>query len=95
MKEDTRLEGPWEFGTKPVKAASKTDWKEVWDKAKEGKLEEIPDHIRVQHYSKLRLIQKDHLKVTGQADDLKGIWYYGPSGAGKSRLARETYPNAY
>lgn len=26
MKEDTRLEGPWEFGTKPVKVNSKIDW---------------------------------------------------------------------
>lgn len=29
MKEDTRLEGPWEFGVKPVKRNSKTDWEEV------------------------------------------------------------------
>jgi len=26
MKEDTRVEGPWEFGTRPVKRNSKTDW---------------------------------------------------------------------
>jgi len=25
-KEDTRLEGPWEFGTKPVQRNSKEDW---------------------------------------------------------------------
>lgn len=29
MKEDTRLEGPFEFGTKPVKRNSKADWEEV------------------------------------------------------------------
>lgn len=29
MKEETRLEGPWEFGTKPLKRNSKTDWEEV------------------------------------------------------------------
>ena len=29
MKEDTRLEGPFEFGIKPVKRNSKTDWEEV------------------------------------------------------------------
>lgn len=26
MKEQTRVEGPWEFGVKPVKLDSKTDW---------------------------------------------------------------------
>jgi hypothetical protein len=26
MKEETRLEGPWEFGIKPVKRDSKADW---------------------------------------------------------------------
>lgn len=30
MKEDTRLEGPWEFGTRPVERNSKTDWDLVW-----------------------------------------------------------------
>lgn len=29
MKEDTRLEGPFEYGIKPVKRNSKTDWEEV------------------------------------------------------------------
>lgn len=29
LKEDTRLEGPWEFGMKPVKRNSKEDWDEV------------------------------------------------------------------
>lgn len=26
MKEDTRVEGPWEFGTKPIKRNNKHDW---------------------------------------------------------------------
>jgi len=25
-KQDTRVDGPWEFGTKPVKRNSATDW---------------------------------------------------------------------
>lgn len=33
MKEDTRLEGPYEFGVKPVERNSKTDWEEVKQKA--------------------------------------------------------------
>ena len=60
LKDDTRVEGPWEFGTKPVRLNNKTDWADVWDKAKAGKLEEIPDHIRVTHYNKLKSITKDY-----------------------------------
>lgn len=29
MKEETRVDGPWEFGIKPVKRNSKEDWEEV------------------------------------------------------------------
>lgn len=53
-KEETRLEGPWDFGIKPVKRNSKTDWEEVWKKAKEGKIEDIPADIRVKHYGHLK-----------------------------------------
>ena len=95
MKDKGRLEGPWEFGHKPVKLASKTDWKDVWDKAAAGRLDEIPDNIRVTHYNKLKAIAKDHMKVEGEADDCKGVWIYGPSGAGKSRYARDHYAPLY
>lgn len=29
MKEETRIDGPWEFGVKPVQRNSKADWEEV------------------------------------------------------------------
>lgn len=29
MKDDTKIEGPWEFGIKPVQRNSKADWEEV------------------------------------------------------------------
>jgi len=53
MKEDTRLEGPYEFGVKPVKRNSKTDWEEVKQKCIEGRIEEIPADIYVKHYRNL------------------------------------------
>lgn len=28
MKEETRIDGPWEFGTKPVQRNNKKDWSE-------------------------------------------------------------------
>jgi len=60
MKEDTRLEGPFEYGVKPVKRNSKADWEEVKVKAQTGKLNEIPADIYVKHYGQLRQIAKDH-----------------------------------
>lgn len=30
MKEDTRVEGPWEFGEKPLCRNKKADWDKVW-----------------------------------------------------------------
>lgn len=47
LKEDTRIEGPFEFGTKPVRRASKHDWDEVKKNAKEGNLDGIPSSIFV------------------------------------------------
>ena len=94
MKEETRVEGPVELGEKPVARNSKQDWEEIWQKAKEGKLEEIPASIRVLHYNKLKSIAKDHMKFEDK-DHLRGIWVYGKAGAGKSRWAREQSKSIY
>lgn len=91
MKEETRIAGPWEFGVKPFRANKKTDWDQVWAKASEGKLDEIPASVRVIHYSKLKAIAKDHMKFADK-DHLRGIWIYGEAGAGKSRWVREHCP---
>lgn len=53
-KEDSRVDGPWRFGVKPVKRNSKADWADVKEKAKKGLLDEIPDDIYVKHYANLR-----------------------------------------
>lgn len=94
MKEDTRVEGPWEFGTKPVRRNNKTDWQQVWDAAKEGKLDNIDPQIRIRHYNSLTKIAKDHLPKY-DADGVRGIWIQGTSGVGKSRLAREISGNKH
>lgn len=94
MKEETRLDGPFEFGIKPRDPASKTDWAEVKALAIAGKLDNIPDGIFVRYYNSLLKIKKDHM-IFAQADHLRGIWIVGPPGVGKSRKAREDYPNVY
>ena len=95
MKEETRVDGPWEFGTRPVKRDSKEDWQRVFKLAKEGKMDEIPADIKVRHYGNLKRIEKDHVQVRGQHTSTKGIWLHGPPGCGKSSFARYTYPDCY
>lgn len=60
MKTETRLEGPWEFGEKPVQRNSKTDWEEVKKNAISGEIDKVPADIYVKHYRTLVQIAKDH-----------------------------------
>jgi hypothetical protein len=54
LKEDTRIEGPWEFGVKPVQRNSKVAWEEVKEHAMLGELDKIPADIFVRHYGNLK-----------------------------------------
>lgn len=63
MKEETRLEGPFEFGEKPVRRNNKQDWEEVKQNAKAGNLDAVPADIYVKHYFALRAIAKDYQQV--------------------------------
>lgn len=92
MKEDTRVDGPWEHGVKPVQRNSKTDWEEVKQNAKSGNLEAIPADIYIKHYRTLVQIKKDHMVMPPESEGLRGIWYYGVAGAGKSRRAMDEFP---
>jgi len=47
LKEDTRIEGPFEFGVKPVRRNNKQDWDEVLKLAKIGDIDSIPASIIV------------------------------------------------
>jgi len=95
MKDESRVEGPFEFGTRPVQRNNKTDWESVWTLAKKGDLEAVPAQIRVTHYSKLKVIAKDHMTFPEATGTTKGVWIVGPTGCGKSSLARSRYPGAY
>lgn len=94
LKTESRIDGPYEFGTKPLNRNSKTDWDSIFLSAKRGNFDAIPSDIKIRCYSNLKKIEKDHI-VCHDSSDLRGVWIYGPAGSGKSRLAREQYPNSY
>lgn len=88
QKEETRIDGPQEYGEKPFHANKKVDWDDVWEKAKQGKIDEIQASIRFIHYAKIKAIAKDYMEFKDK-DHLRGIWIWRKPGTGKSRWARD------
>lgn len=95
MKEDTRLEGPFEHGKKPVQRNNKTDWEEVKEKAIKGDLDSIPADIFIKHYKVLKEIKKDYMQVLPRTEARQSFWYWGAAGTGKSSTALREHPGAY
>lgn len=85
-KEDTRVDGTqFVLGVKPVRQNSKCDWARVWEAAKTGEFDQIPENVRVQHYRTLRTIRADYSKPTGMERTCVVFW--GKTGTGKSKRA--------
>jgi len=90
----------FEKGVKPLNAREKGElgaavYKEAWDLAKQGRIDEINPKLRVLHYRTLVHIWKTHQVASVSNQVLSNEWYHGPSGTGKSRTARSKYPGAY
>lgn len=85
-KEATRIDGTqFEFGERPTKLNSRTDWDAIWDHALRRKILRIPANIRVRCYSTLRRIGEDYMETTGFQRHCYVLW--GPTGTGKSHRA--------
>jgi len=84
-KEDTRVDGPWEWGSKPIQRNSPTDWESVWESAKSGNLLSIPASIRVVSYRTLRAIGSDFSVCPPIVREVFVFW--GATATGKSRRA--------
>jgi len=94
-KEDTRVDGTqFEFGAKPIRRNSRTDWESIWASAIAGQLDAIPASVRVQSYSSIRRIECDYSRPVPMERQCYVFW--GPTATGKSRRAwGEAGDNAY
>jgi len=84
-KDHTRVDGPWEWGAKPVLRSSRTDWESVWTAAQRADLLAIPPSIRVVSYRTLRAIASDYLPCPPITRTVHVFW--GRTETGKSRRA--------
>jgi len=99
-KEDSRVEGPLEFGLPPASRAVKGDTKErnrmILDM---GPLKAVEDGlVPIEKFKQLKqsldlfqVMKKEAPKV----DTLESEWHYGPTGTGKSRSVRAKWPDAF
>jgi len=87
-KEETAVPGTrFELGRLKTKRNCKRDWDQVWQLAKEGKLEEIDKSVLVCHYRSIKSIRQDNLVPSAMERRVKVFW--GATGTGKSRTAWE------
>lgn len=100
-KDDTRVEGPWEFGTwESGGSGARNDLQAVADRVKEGAtLKEIAEEHPVQFIRYSRGIKELHsvlsTKVRNPDTPHRCIVMLGPPGCGKTKLAHALFPGAY
>lgn len=85
-KQRTAVPGTaFEYGAKPIRRNSATDWEDVWTAAKSGDLERIPAHCRVVCFSSIVRIGTFFNRPDPMVRTCNVYW--GATGTGKSRRA--------
>lgn len=91
-KEDTRVEGPYQYGTRPSKAKRK-DYDAALALIKERRPLEIEADVLLTCWSNIRKVESELAKPTG-SETTRGIWIYGKPGVGKSHFVRSLTNNS-
>lgn len=97
-KEDSRIDGPWEYG-ESVTQGSRTDISEMVQRIKKRELsaEDVEEEY-ANLFAKYYTFTKSLLTKYDRAEDNeteRGIWIYGESRAGKTLAAHQMAPDAY
>ena len=92
MKEETRAEGPFEFGTRPtnVSTQQKIDWEKTRKMAEEGKWKEVPAEHYIKYFGNLKKIHHEAAQPY-EHNECRGHWLWGPPGTGKTTFARSEF----
>lgn len=99
LKEDTRIDGPWEFGTWETQQGKRNDIKLLHEALKTGTpLVKISNdfhslflryHKGIEKYISLNVTPRD------PSNEVENIVFVGETGCGKTRLCQERWPDAY
>ncbi len=101
-KEDTRVDGPWTFGTEegiPLKKGQRSELLNVKRKIDEGvsmkELFEDPEthNVMIKHHKAYTVYKR--LKSTKRNWETEIITLIGDTGTGKTAWARQNYPDLY
>lgn len=68
---------------------------DAWTSAKEDRILEIPEDIRIRHYATLKRITRDYQPPLPRLAARCGIWIHGLSGSGKTTAVFDSYPEIY
>lgn len=99
-KEETRIDGPWEFGEWEQTRGERTDLQELYKLARTSKtLSEVAEAMPgsyMRHYKAVQHVrQMAAFDKPTRTEDLQVILFYGPPGLGKTRHAYEEAPDLY
>lgn len=99
-KEETRIDGPWEFGEWGQQRGQRTDIDELYKLARTSKtLLEVAEAMPgsyMRHYKAVQHVrQLEAFDKPTRTEDLQVILIYGPPGLGKTRRAYEEAPDLY
>lgn len=93
-KNETRVEGPVEFGIEPKRISGTKDYSGALALVKERRTLEVDADILIPHFTNLKKLEHEFSQGIA-TKELRGRWYYGKPGTGKSRAAFEDFPDAF
>lgn len=96
MKEETRVEGPWEFGNKPM---WNEDRKDIWESARAAaklrKFDDIPAAMYCRYSKSFHFIAELAQSLHPPKAECRGIWIHGEAGTGKTSKAQSDFRSLF
>lgn len=84
-KQETRLDGPIENGSKPKSLEARIDhYVAAMSYIKEGRITEIFPRVLISHFTNIQKLAV-YLSTEYSHTGCRGLWFTGPTGSGKSR----------